>query len=123
MVRGSVIWVALDPARGTEIPKTRPCVVVSRDIASEVSPTVTVVPLSSLKGRAPERLVQPILRAKESRLPKDSRALCDQVRTVDKGRIQSTAEVLSGESMRRIDRGLILHLKLEDYVRTGPEQV
>ena len=121
MVRGSVIWVALDPARGAEIPKTRPCVVVSREIANELSRTVTVVPLSSLKGRAPERLIQPILRAKESRLPKDSRALCDQVRTIDKGRIQRTAGDLSRETMRRIDRGLILHLRLEDYVRTGPE--
>lgn len=122
MVRGSVIWVALDPARGAEVPKTRPCVVVSREIANDISRTVTVVPLSSLKGRAPERLVQPILRAKESRLLKDSRALCDQVRTIDKGRIQRTAGVLSGETLRRIDRGLILHLKLEDYIRTGPEQ-
>ena len=121
MVRGSVVWVALDPARGAEIPKTRPCVIVSREIANEVSRTVTVVPLSSLKGRAPDRLVQPILRAKESRLPKDSRALCDQVRTIDNGRIQRTAGILSGETMRRIDRGLILHLKLEDYVRTGRE--
>lgn len=122
MVRGSVVWVALDPARGAEIPKTRPCVIVSREIANEVSRTVTVVPLSSLKGRAQERLVQPILRAKESRLPKDSRALCDQVRTIDKERIQRIAGVLSGEAMRRIDRGLILHLKLDDYVRTGSEQ-
>ncbi len=118
MVRGSVIWVALDPARGAEIPKTRPCVIVSREIANEVSRTVTVVPLSSIKRRAPERLIQPILRAKESRLPKDSRALCDQVRTIDKGRIQRTAGVLTGEIMWRIDRGLILHLKLEEYLRT-----
>ena len=122
MVRGSVIWVALDPTRGAEIPKTRPCVIVSREIANEVSRTVTVVPLSSIKGRAPERLVQPILRAKESRLSKNSRALCDQVRPIDKGRIQRTAGVLTGEIMRRIDRGLILHLKLEEYVRTWPEQ-
>ena len=119
MVRGAVIWVALDPARGAEIPKTRPCVIVSREIANELSQTITVVPLSSIKGRAPERWVQPILRARESRLPKDSRALCDQVRTIDKGRVQRTAGVMSGEIMRRIDRGLIFHLKLEDYVRSG----
>ncbi|MFQ5902671.1 MAG: type II toxin-antitoxin system PemK/MazF family toxin [Candidatus Binatia bacterium] len=118
MVRGTVVWVALDPARGSEIPKTRPCVVVSREIANEVSRTVTVVPLSSVKGRAAERLVQPVLRVKESRLSKDSRALCDQVRTIDKGRIRRTAGVLGGEIMRRIDRGLILHLNLEDYVKT-----
>lgn len=116
MVRGSVVWVALDPARGAKIPKTRPCVVVSRDIANEVSQTITVVPLSSVKGKSSERLVQPILHAKVSGLPKDSRALCDQVRTIDKSRIRGTAGVLSTEIVRTIDRGLILHLNLEDYV-------
>lgn len=117
MVRGTVVWVALDPARGGEVPKTRPCVVVSREVAHEVSSTLTVVPLSSVKGPAPERLVQPVLPASESGLPKDSRALCDQVRTIDKGRIRRLIGSLSGEIMRRIDRGLILHLKLEDYLR------
>ncbi|MBM2804986.1 MAG: type toxin-antitoxin system PemK/MazF family toxin [Deltaproteobacteria bacterium] len=117
MVRGSVVWVTLDPAQGAEIPKTRPCVVVSRDVANEISRTVTVVPLSSVRGRATERLVQPILRSADSHLPKDSRALCDQVRTIDKGRIQQTVGILSEAIMRAIDRGLILHLKLEDYLR------
>ena len=116
-MRGSVVWVALDPSRGAEVPKTRPCVVVSREVANEVSQTLTVVPLSSVKGRAPERLVQPVLPANESGLPKDSRALCDQVRTIDKGRIRRMAGALNGEILRRIDRGLILHLKLEDYLR------
>ena len=117
MVRGSVVWVILDPAQGAEVPKTRPCVVVSRDIANEISRTVTVVPLSSVRGRATERLVQPVLRSVDSRLPKDSRVLCDQVRTIDKGRIQRTVGILSETIMRAIDRGLILHLKLEDYLR------
>ena len=109
------MWVTLDPARGAEVPKTRPCVVVSRDIANEVSRTVTVVPLSSVKGRAAERLVQPILRASESRLPKNSRALCDQLRTVDKGRIRGAVGVLDTRTLRRIDQGLILHLGLETW--------
>ena len=116
MVRGSVVWVTLDPARGTEIRKTRPCVVVSRDIANEVSRTITVVPLLSVKGKAAERLVQPVLSTKESGLPKDSRALCDQVRAVDKGRISKTVGVLSSGIMQKIDRGLILHLQLEGYL-------
>lgn len=115
MVRGAVVWIALDPALGAEVPKTRPCVVVSRNIANEVSRTVTVVPLSSVKGRAAERLIQPILRAAQSRLPKDSRALCDQVRTVDKARVRSVVSVLEATTLRRIDQGLILHLGLESW--------
>ena len=116
MVRGSVVWVALDPVRGAEIPKTRPCVVVSRDVANQFSQTITVVPLSSLKGKGSERLVQPILAANETGLPKDSRALCDQVRTIDKGRATSTIGVLNRAVMRKLDNGLILHLQLEEYL-------
>jgi mRNA interferase MazF len=116
VVRGSLVWVRLDPARGAKVPKTRPCIVVSRTEANDISSTVTVVPLSSVKGRAAERLVQPLLPGKESHLPKDSRALCDQVRNIDKGRIRETIGVLSHELLRKVDRGLILHLELEDYV-------
>jgi len=111
-----MVWVSLDPARGAEVPKTRPCIVVSRTEANDISSTVTIVPLSSVRGRAVDRLVQPLLSAKETHLPKDSRALCDQVRTIDKGRIRETVGVLADELVGKIDRGLILHLELEDYV-------
>jgi len=117
VVRGSVVWVTLDPARGAEVPKTRPCVVVSRTEANEISWTVTVVPLSSVRGGRQDRLIQPIISLKETRLPKDSRALCDQVRTIDKRRIQRTVGVMSGAALSGVDRGLILHLELEEYVR------
>jgi mRNA-degrading endonuclease toxin of MazEF toxin-antitoxin module len=102
------VWVSLDPARGAEVPKTRPCIVFSRTEANDISSTVTVVPLSSVRGRAVERLVQPLLSGKKTHLPKDSRALCDQVQAFG---------VLNGELLGEIDRGLILHLELEDYVR------
>jgi mRNA interferase MazF len=118
VVKGSLVWVSLDPARGAEVPKTRPCIVVSRTEANDVSSTVTVVPLSSVSGRAADRLVQPVLSARDTLLPKDSRALCDQVRTIDKRRIRGTVGVLSAELLARVDRGLILHLELEDYVTT-----
>jgi len=117
VVRGSLVWVSLDPARGAEVPKTRPCIIVSRTEANDIASTVTVVPLSSVRGRAAERLVQPLLASKETQLPKDSRALCDQVRTIDKGRIRGSIGVLSGELLAKIDRGLILHLELEDYIK------
>lgn len=117
MVKGSLVWVSLDPARGAEVPKTRPCIVVSRTEANDISSTVTIVPLSSVTGRAADRLVQPLLSAKETHLPKNSRALCDQVRTIDKRRIRETVGVISGELLGKIDRGLILHLELEDYVK------
>jgi mRNA interferase MazF len=92
-------------------------VIVSRTEANDILPTVTVVPLSSVQGRVAERLVQPLLAAKETHLPKDSRALCDQVRTIDKRRIRESIGIVSAELLAKIDRGLILHLELEDYVK------
>ena len=117
MVRGSLVWVSLDPARGAEVPKTRPCVVVSRTEANDICSTLTVVPLSSVAGKSADRLVQPLLSAKDTHLPKDSRVLCDQVRTIDKQRIRQTIGVLTSELLGKIDRGLTLHLELEDYVK------
>jgi mRNA interferase MazF len=117
VVKGTLVWVSLDPGRGAEVPKTRPCIVVSRTEANDISSTVTIVPLSSVTGRAADRLVQPLLSAQDTRLPKNSRALCDQVRTIDKRRIRGTVGVLGPELLGKVDRGLILHLELEGYVR------
>ena len=39
--RGSVIRIALNPTIGTEIQKTRACVVISNDLANEFSPQLT----------------------------------------------------------------------------------
>jgi PemK-like, MazF-like toxin of type II toxin-antitoxin system len=36
MVKGSLAWVSLDPARGAKVPKTRPCIIVSRTEANDV---------------------------------------------------------------------------------------
>jgi len=119
MVRGSLVWVTLDPARGAEVPKTRPCIVVSRTEANDVSSTVTIVPLSSVNGRAPDRMVQPLFSAKETLLPKDSRALCDQVRTVDRRRIRDTVGVLSPELLELYRQRRLRALVVEDQ-SVGP---
>lgn len=47
MKRYEIRWTALDPARGAEMSKTRPAVIVSLDALNRVLPTVTVCPLTS----------------------------------------------------------------------------
>jgi mRNA interferase MazF len=47
MKRYEVRWTALDPARGAEMAKTRPAVIVSMDVLNERLQTVTVCPLTS----------------------------------------------------------------------------
>lgn len=51
------VWlVTLDPTVGSEIAKTRPCVVVSPDAANKFLRTVLVAPLTHTRKRYPTRL-------------------------------------------------------------------
>ena len=47
IMRGDIWWVSLDPTQGSEIKKTRPCVVLSHNTINRLRRTVVVVPLST----------------------------------------------------------------------------
>lgn len=80
VVRGEIWLVALDPTLGSEIQKTRPCVVVSPPELHDHLRTVIVAPMTS-KGRpAPYRVPVTFKR-------KQGLILLDQIRTVDKVRL------------------------------------
>ena len=49
--RGDLYWVNLDPTIGSEIKKTRPCVVISPDAANQEGPLVIVAPVSKAEGK------------------------------------------------------------------------
>ena len=51
MKRGEVWWVDFEPARGGEIRKMRPAVIVSNDVANANLNRLQVVPLTSNSGR------------------------------------------------------------------------
>ncbi len=79
--RGDVYWVELDPTVGSEIQKTRPCLIVSPDDMNRELPRVIIAPITS-KGQPlgcrPEVVVN----------GKMGRVLLDQIRTVDKKRLK-----------------------------------
>ena len=77
-----VCWVELDPTQGSEIAKTRPCVVVSPDELNALLNTVVVVPLTSTLRGYPFR-VQCVVAGKKGELA------IDQIRAVDKSRLKS----------------------------------
>jgi mRNA-degrading endonuclease toxin of MazEF toxin-antitoxin module len=103
MVRGSLVWVSLDPRprlRGTRNPAVH-CCFANRSQRHLFNSSDRSTFFGSRKTRRP--LVQPLLSAKETELPKDSRALCDQVRTIDKGGIRSTIGGLSDTLLGKVD--------------------
>ena len=79
-LRGAVYWVNLDPTRGSEIQKTRPCVVVSPDDLNAHLRTVIIAPVTS-GGRAYPWRVECRVQQKRGRVA------LDQLRTVDRERL------------------------------------
>ena len=80
--RGSVYLANINPAKGTEPGKIRPCLVMQSDLLNEAGhPSTTVLPLTTqlLDDAAPLRYR---LNAREQ-LRADSDIMVDQVRTID----------------------------------------
>ena len=87
----------LDPAVGREIRKRRPCVVLSANEVNRIRSTPVVIPLSSSPEAAP-----PIVLSVPS-AGKDSVAVVDQIRAVDKRRFVNRAGILADADLRNLE--------------------
>jgi mRNA interferase MazF len=106
--RGDVVLVSLDPVVGSELGKTRPAVVLQNDLANRSSPTVTVIPISSQVDRVFP--FQVLLPAGEGGLERDSKALCEQIRTVSRRRLVDQLGRLPATRLDEIRAALDRHL-------------
>ena len=80
VARGEVWLVTLDPSVGSEIRKTRPCLIVSPPEMHDYLGTVIVAPMTTGAKPAPYRIAVTLY-------GKRGRILLDQVRTLDKVRL------------------------------------
>ena len=106
--RGDVFWVALDPVQGSEMAKTRPCVVVSLIELNAVRRTVVIVPLTSTTAPPnwPLLIELPTFTAK-------TRARIEQIRVVDKSRLRARIEAMDDEAMASIEAATALVLGIK----------
>ena len=99
--RGQVYWVKLDPVRGSEISKTRPCVVLSADEINRRRNTVVIVPLTS----TPEPVHFPLVIDVPS-AGIGAKARAEQIRNVDISRLASLIGSISDSDLIDITRGV-----------------
>lgn len=78
--RFDVFLVNLDPTIGSEIQKTRPCVIISPDEMNRHIATVIIAPMTT-KGKAYPTRVFCQFQGKEGQI------VLDQIRTIDKTRL------------------------------------
>ena len=91
----SVVLVNLDPTVGSEIQKTRPCVIISPDEMNRFLRTIVIAPMTSQSKDYPTRV-----RIKHKN--KDGWIVIDQLRTIDKQRIIKVFDKLSEKEIEKI---------------------
>ena len=90
-----VVVVNLDPTMGSEIKKTRPCVIISPDEMNRPLQTVIIAPITSKSKKYPTRV-------KINFQGNENWVVIDQIRTIDKRRITKSLEQLSKDEIRMI---------------------
>lgn len=93
MVKRGEVWLAtLDPTQGSEIRKTRPCLIISPPELHDHLRTATVAPMTTGGRPAPFRI--PVLFQRVSGL-----ILLDQIRTLDKTRLTRRLGVVADATL------------------------
>lgn len=105
IARGDVFWVTLDPVQGSEMAKTRPCVVVSLTELNAVRRTVVIVPLTSTT--APPNW--PLL-IELPTFTTPTRARIEQIRVVDKSRLRARIDAMDNDALDLIEAAMALVL-------------
>lgn len=97
--RGDVCLIELNPTRGSEIQKTRPCLVVSPDEMNRALGTLIVAPMTTGGKSWPTRISCTFRQ-------KAGHVVLDQIRTVDRDRIVRRLGTIHHAALRNVLAGL-----------------
>ena len=103
--RGEIYMADLSPVVGSEQGGIRPVLVIQNNIGNKYSPTVIVSAITSQLGKA--KLPTHIdLSAEKYNLPKNSVALLEQIRTLDKRRLKEKMGTVDEVSMSKVNEAI-----------------
>ncbi len=91
----NIVLVNLDPTIGSEIKKTRPCVIISPNEMNRPLRTIIIAPMTSSSKNYPSRVE---IKHKQ----KIGQILLDQIRTIDKQRIIRVLGKITKQNIKEI---------------------
>ena len=100
--RGYIFFADLSPVVGSEQGGVRPVLVIQNDVGNRYSPTVIIAAITSQidKAKLPTHVE---INAAEYHLDRDSVVLLEQIRTIDKQRLQKKITELDAVSYTHLD--------------------
>lgn len=107
--RGEIYYADLSPVIGSEQGGVRPVLVIQNDVGNKYSPTVIVCAITSrlTKAKLPTHIE---VKHGEFGLNKDSVILLEQIRTLDKKRLNERVGELDKPTMRKVERAALISL-------------
>ena len=109
--RGEVYYADLSPAQGSEQDGYRPVLIVQNDKGNRHSPTTQVVPITTQikKSKLPTHVTISTFCGLETK----SIALVEQLRTIDKSRIDEYIGEVASDELALIDKALVVSLDIK----------
>lgn len=107
--RGDVYYADLSPVVGSEQGGIRPVVVVQNDKGNRYSKTVIVAPISKKMSKPP---IPTHVVFSDHSLSYVSMILCEQLRTIDKQRLNQWICTLDHKTIEKIDKAIKVSLAL-----------
>jgi len=95
ILRFEVYYVNLDPTIGSEIKKTRPCVIISPNEMNSNISTIIIAPLTSKLRNYPTRVPCRVE-------GKQGQIVLDQIRTLDKSRLIKRIATLNKSTQKKV---------------------
>jgi mRNA interferase MazF len=109
--RGEIYYAELDPVFGSEQGGRRPVLIIQNDANNQYSPVIIVASITSTPARS-ARPTDVFMPAGEAGLTKPSRILLNQIRTLDKRRLERYVGRLNATQMAQVDEALKISLSL-----------
>ena len=112
--KNEIYYADLNPVQGSEQGGIRPVLIIQNDIGNKASPTVIIAAITS-KGKKKGLPTHVTIRLEEGSLPKESMAMLEQIRTIDKKRLLHYVGRIDKQSALSVERASLASLGIDIY--------
>lgn len=115
--RGDIVYLDLEPIKGSETGERRPSLVIQNDVNNEYAPT-TIIAVITSRRRLEKKKKHPThvwIDKGKGGLKKDSIIQCEQIRTIDKSRTIKKIGHLDDDFMQKVEEAIGIILSMGNY--------